>query len=1041
MAVSARSVAGATRAIRSSRVRSRPASAVLALALLAACSPSDKPTTVSYPGIVVSPGTLQTAEGGPHVAFTVRLGTPPASDPVTVTVTSLDTTEGTLTTSSSATFGSSSTTLVFRATDWSTLQTIYVLPINDTITDGAIPYTIRLSVNDYATSDATYREVPDVTIAVTNADNEVPGFTLNRTTAATNESGATTGSETFTVVLNTTPTGTVTIPVQSLDVTEGKLVVGSGSSCTSAQASVSLTFATYNWSTAQTVKACGQQDVVDDGNVTYTLRVGPPTGAVEYATLPLQTVAVTNSDDDVAGITVTPGATPLITTENGATATFTVRLNTSPEADVIVPVRSGNVAEGVLSSGSQNIQETVNLTFSSSTWNTAQTVTVTGQDEVSTQVPGDNVTYDVTVGPPSGDPAYATSVGAQTVSVLNIDNDTPAFVLAPPPGATLTVSEAGVTTATFSVRINQLPTASVVIPVSSSDDTEVRVRGGSSPSLALQSINLTFTQADWQTPQTVTLVGQADLTVDGSQTSTITVGKPTSADAGFDALVATTLSVNTVDTDSPGFTVSATSLSHTEGATTSFTVVLGKRPTADVTVPVSSNNAAEGLLSTSAAGPFTSSLALTFTNADALTQQTVYVKGPIDDVDDGDKSYTITVGATSSADPRWILTSRTIAATNRDVDVAALVVSPTSGLVTTEGGGTATFTAKLGSKPLSNVIVTVTVPTASTGEVRVASGGGSAATSTTLTFTPDNWSTTQQVTVTGQDDGVLDGNRPFTLSLTTSGYGYASSSVSGANGDDEVGLSEGTALDPVNLDSLLPYAGAVDPGSVTTPSYSYYSLAHGAGAVTISLENVSAGVTLTVDDDGDYASGTLCATTIAAFASGSCSATLVAAGRIYIRVSTTASGGAGYTIREAPPQTTWTSTNVPKSITDYTNTYSTLPVSGGPTSISKVTVKLSLTHTDTYDLQIYLIAPDGTSVTLSDREGGGTNANFTNTIFDDAAATSITSASAPFTGTFKPEGLLSTLNGKNANGTWQLRIYDAAGIDSGSLTSWSITLF
>jgi len=1042
MSVSVESVVRSTLVPRSLRaVPWRILVAGVASVVLAACSGSSAKPTPPAPGIVVSTATLHTAEGGARVPLTVRLGTLPASEPVVVIVRSLDTTEGTLTTSSSATTGSSSLTLRFTTTDWSMPQTVYVLPYNDTVVDGDITYTIQASVDPVYTLDPTYLEVPDVTVAVTNADNDIPGFTVSKTTAATAESGGSTGSESFTVVLNVAPTGSVTIPVQSLDVTEGKVVVGSSSWCGSAQTSVSLTFSTSSWNTAQTVTVCGQQDSVDDGNVTYPVRVGPPSGAVEYATLLAKTISVTNSDDDTAGITVAAGARPLITTENGGTATFTVKLNTMPVLDVVVPVRSGNVAEGVLSSGTQNIQETVNLTFTSSNWNTAQTVTVTGQNEVSTQVLGDNVTYDVTVGPPTGDPVYATSVAPQTVSVTNFDNDTPAFVLSPAPGSNLTVSETGVNTATFSVRINKLPTASVVIPVSTSDTTEARVQGGSSPSSAQQTINLTFTQADWQTPQTVTVVGQADSTVDGPQTSTLTVGKPTSADAGFDALVATSLTVTTVDTDSAGYTVSTTSISTNEGATTSFTVVMNRRPESDVTVPVVSGNPAEGLLSTSASGPFTASLSLTFTNADALTSQTVYVKGPIDDVDDGNQTYSVTVGPTSSTDTRWQLTSKTVSATNVDVDTAALVVTPRSGLVTTEGGGTAGFTVRLGSKPLQNVTVTATVPAASTGEVRVSSGVGSPGTSTTLTFTPESWSTTQQVTVTGLDDAALDGNRAYTIVIGASGdskYGSLTSSVTGQNDDDEVGRSEGTLLDPVNLDSVLPHAGQVDPGSATT-AYSYYSLWRPAGTAVISLKDVTAGVTLTVDDDGDYASGTLCTRTIDAFGYGTCTITLSSAGRIYFRVSTSAAGGAGFTITDAPPKTTWTSTDVPKSIPSTGTIYSNLAVSGGPASLSKVTVKLSLTHTFDADLSIYLIAPDATQIALSTNNGGSYD-NYTNTVFDDAAATSITAASAPFTGTFRPEGLLSALNGRNANGTWQLRVTDGASLDSGSLTSWSITI-
>jgi subtilisin-like proprotein convertase family protein len=1014
---------------------------VIVVALAAGCSKSKTSPEGPVGGIVTSAASLQTTEGGPKASFTVQLATAPV-DWVDVVVSTEDVTEGTVTTSSGATSGASSLTLRFTPTDWGTPRTVYVVPYNDTLVDGNVTYNLRLFVNPITTLDDTYPAVPAVYVAVTNADNDVPGFTVSRTTASTSEAGGSTGSTSFTVVLNTSPSAAVTVPVKSLDVTEGKVVVGTYTSCGSATESVSLVFQTYSWNTAQTVTICGQQDLVDDGNVTYTVAVGPPTGASEYAGLLPKTITVTNSDDDTAGMTVTAGATPLVTTESGGIATFTVRLNTQPATDVVVPVTSGNVAEGVLSGAGQNAQETLYLTFTPSNWSSIQTVTVTGQDEVSTPVQGDNVTYDVTLGPPTGDPVYAGSVGALTVSVTNLDNDTAALVLLPAAGSTLTVSETGVTTTTFAVRITKQPAggASVVIPVTTSDVSEALVQAGGG--IAGGSLDLTFGPADWQTPQTVTVVGQLDNTVDGTQTSIVTVGSPVSADAEYDALPASTLAVTTVDTDAAGFTVSRTSLSHTEGgAAVSFTVVLNKRPTQPVTIPVVSSNSAEGVVSGSSSGPWGATLTLTFTAADALTPQTVYVMGPADDVDDGSRSYTLTVGPTASSDARWALAAKTIAATNVDVDTAGLVVTPSSGLATTEGGGTATFTVRLSSKPTQTVTVPVSVPAASQGEVRLSAGG---ATTTTLYFTASDWSTPQTVTVYGQDDQILDGDVPFTLAVgaTTSGdTGYAgrSASVGGQNLDDEVGHSEGTSLDPVNLDSLLPYVGTVDPGSVTTPAFSYYTLSRPAGPVTISLLAVTADVTLVVDDDGVFDAGNLCTTTVAAFASGSCSATLAAAGTIYIRVSTTGPGGAAFTIGDVVVQATWTSTAVPRAIPDAGSTSSTLTVSGGPSALSKVTVKLSITHTFDADLDIFLFAPDGTSVELS-TDNGSSNDNYTNTVFDDAASTSITAGAAPFSSTYRPEGLLSALNGKNANGTWTLRVSDDAGVDVGTLTAWSITL-
>ena len=83
-------------------------------------------------------------------------------------------------------------------------------------------------------------------------------------------------------------------------------------------------------------------------------------------------VAVTNTDNDSAGITVTPTA-GLTTTEAGGTATFTVVLNTQPTADVTIALSSSDTTEGTVGPAS--------LTFTTANWNAAQTVTVTGVDD------------------------------------------------------------------------------------------------------------------------------------------------------------------------------------------------------------------------------------------------------------------------------------------------------------------------------------------------------------------------------------------------------------------------------------------------------------------------------------------------------------------------------------------------------------------------------------------------------------------------------------------------------------------------------------
>ncbi|WP_435413681.1 proprotein convertase P-domain-containing protein, partial [Psychroserpens mesophilus] len=102
-------------------------------------------------------------------------------------------------------------------------------------------------------------------------------------------------------------------------------------------------------------------------------------------------------------------------------------------------------------------------------------------------------------------------------------------------------------------------------------------------------------------------------------------------------------------------------------------------------------------------------------------------------------------------------------------------------------------------------------------------------------------------------------------------------------------------------------------------------------------------------------------------------------------------------------------------------------------------INLNIDHTFTGDLEISIVAPNGTTVVLLSDSNGGNGDNYTNTSFSPDATTSITSGTAPFTGEFLPEGNFNDLNGLLADGTWTLKVCDNAGFDTGSVTSWSIS--
>ena len=103
------------------------------------------------------------------------------------------------------------------------------------------------------------------------------------------------------------------------------------------------------------------------------------------------------------------------------------------------------------------------------------------------------------------------------------------------------------------------------------------------------------------------------------------------------------------------------------------------------------------------------------------------------------------------------------------------------------------------------------------------------------------------------------------------------------------------------------------------------------------------------------------------------------------------------------------------------------------------TICLNISHTWNADLDITLIAPDGTMISLSSYNGGDSD-NYQNTCFNQSTGPSITTGWGPFSGTYRPQGNLGYMNnGQNGNGTWKIRVFDSWGGDVGYLFNWSIT--
>jgi subtilisin-like proprotein convertase family protein len=112
--------------------------------------------------------------------------------------------------------------------------------------------------------------------------------------------------------------------------------------------------------------------------------------------------------------------------------------------------------------------------------------------------------------------------------------------------------------------------------------------------------------------------------------------------------------------------------------------------------------------------------------------------------------------------------------------------------------------------------------------------------------------------------------------------------------------------------------------------------------------------------------------------------------------------------------------------------------------ISDLDTGISLTHTNVFDLQIFLQSPAGTRICLNmyNYDEFFVGENYTNTVFDDEALLSIKEGNAPFTGRFRPVEpyKLSKFDGQDAYGSWRLQIYDAWDWDTGTFNRFELTI-
>ena len=345
-------------------------------------------------------------------------------------------------------------------------------------------------------------------------------------------------------------------------------------------------------------------------------------------------------------------------------------------------------------------------------------------------------------------------------------------------------------TVSFTIMLNKQPKANVRLSSIVSNRTD---------KISLSVGNILFTTSNWNTPYSVTITGIPDNKIDGNQNWTITLGTSTSTDSNFNSIDAGTVTGMTIDNDTFGITVSPTSGITTSngGASTFFTVVLNK-PTIgsfNVSIPITVSDPSLVTLSAST---------LFFNNLNWNIPQTVTVTGVITALTPGNQAYTITVGPTNSSISNLSGISSIVSLIHIDSNSNKFDISPNSGILTTKAGGTATINFRLTSAPTSNV------------QIPISSSQTTQATTSPsfITFSTSNWNTYKTITVTGVNNNLIEGNKPFNVVFGAAVGGGAV--FNGVTPPLVSGTNQDTNTPSINLSTTTVSANEGGAASVVT---------------------------------------------------------------------------------------------------------------------------------------------------------------------------------------------------------------------------------
>ena len=464
-------------------------------------------TVADTPGVTVSTAALTVAEGGSRT-YTMRLNTPPSSD-VTITVAGMS---GDVTVDTDAGMAGNQSALTFTRTNWNEPQTVTVnaAPDGDDVTDGDVTLT-------HSASGGGYASVTIASVVVSVAEKDASPAKPTGLVATAGD-----GS----VTLRWTDPDNPTIVRWEYQQKAGDdewgawtAIPGADAGTTRHEVSGLDNGTAYQFRVRAVNAAEAGPGPGSEASESVTPAVPtPPTTSPTPPTTSPPPPATTPTTPAAGGVTVTPTA---LTVDEGSSATYTVKLDTAPSAEVTVTV--GGASGEVTVAGSP-------LTFTPANYGTAQTVTVSaGADEDTT-----DDTATLTHAASSSDPAYGASLAIDEVAVTVTDTTRlPVLTLAQDPAAVTEGEDIRLTVTADRALTGRLTVRLTLAARDGGGFDAGDLAGGLGPR------ELTAAFGDTASPTgTVTIATVADAEVEGTETYRVTLNDAAGYVVGSDATAA-----------------------------------------------------------------------------------------------------------------------------------------------------------------------------------------------------------------------------------------------------------------------------------------------------------------------------------------------------------------------------------------------------------------------------------------------------------------------------------------------------------------------